>query len=206
MTLSILRLLLASVLLISCRPKSNYEIIGVRENKPTFLATVYAPDTMWTNMEDFAKALVNEKKHKKYKSYTIGFYSRKDKIVKFDSEGKITNLSELQFSPNTTKQFLQDWISRYYGTDEGYLISRSFVKLREVVVAYQLPTALVKKAGMQNAVISLTGRNLLYWAERKDVDVEQFIGAPSGSYGQGGSSSLQSPTLRRFGLNLKVTF
>ena len=126
--------------------------------------------------------------------------------LKFDSDGKITNLSELSFSPNTTKQFLQDWISRYYGTDEGYLISRSFVKLREVVVAYQLPTAWVKKAGMQNAVISLTGRNLLYWAERKDVDVEQFIGAPSGSYGQGGSSSLQSPTLRRFGLNLKVTF
>ena len=126
--------------------------------------------------------------------------------LKFDSEGKITNLSELTFAANDNKQFLQDWISRYYGTDEGVLMSRSFVKLRELVIGYQLPTNLVKKAGMQRVFVSLTGRNLLYWAEKKDVDVEQFVGAASGNYGQGGRSDLQSPTLRRFGLNLNITF
>ncbi len=126
--------------------------------------------------------------------------------LKYDALGKISNLSELQFAPNTTKQFLQDWIARYYGTAESTLISRTFGKLREVVVAYQLPTDLVKKVGLQKVVVSLTGRNLLYWAARKDVDVEQFVGIASGNYGQGGRSDLQTPTLRRFGVNLNVTF
>lgn len=126
--------------------------------------------------------------------------------LKFDAEGKITNMSELQFAPNDNKQFLQDWISRYYGTDEGILMSRTFVKLREVTLGYELPKNWVKKAGMQRVFVSLTGRNLLYWAEKKDVDVEQFVGPSAGNYGAGGLSTLQSPTLRRYGLNVNVTF
>lgn len=125
---------------------------------------------------------------------------------KFDSDGKITNMSEMQFAPNANKQFLQDWIARYYGTNEAFLISRSFAKLREISIAYQLPTQWVKKAGMQRVVVSLTGRNLFYWAERKDVDVEQFVGPSAGNYGAGGTSSLQTPTLRRYGLNFNITF
>jgi TonB-linked SusC/RagA family outer membrane protein len=125
---------------------------------------------------------------------------------KFDAEGKITNLSEIQFAPNDTKQFLQDWIARYYGTTESFIISRSFAKLREVTVAYELPTAWVKKAKMQKVVISLVGRNLFYWAARKDVDVEQFVGGGAGNYGGGGRADLQTPTMRRYGLNVNITF
>jgi hypothetical protein len=126
--------------------------------------------------------------------------------LKYDGNGQISNLAELQFTPNDTKQYLQNWISRYYGTAESVVISRTFVKLREVTVAYQLPTALVKKAGIQKVVVSLVGRNLLYWAARNDVDVEQFVGPSAGNYGQGGRSDLQTPTSRRYGLNLNITF
>jgi TonB-linked SusC/RagA family outer membrane protein len=126
---------------------------------------------------------------------------------KFDAEGQITNMAELQFAPNDNKQFLQDWISRYYGTTEGAIMSRSFVKLREVTIGYELPINWVKKAGMQRVMVSLTGRNLLYWAEKKDVDVEQFVGpSAANTNGSGGRSDLQSPTLRRFGLNVNITF
>lgn len=82
-----LRLFLALIILASCRPNSKYEVIGVRENKPEFLATVYAPDTVWTEMEKFAKTFVAQKKDKKYKSYSIGFYSKKETTLKFDEEG-----------------------------------------------------------------------------------------------------------------------
>lgn len=87
MTYMTLRLFIALIILVSCRPSNKYEVIGVRENKPEFLATVYAPDTMWTEMEKFAKTFVAEKKDKKYKSYSLGFYSKKETTLKFDAEG-----------------------------------------------------------------------------------------------------------------------
>jgi hypothetical protein len=43
-----------------------------------------------------------------------------------DNEGHITNMNELTFAPNTSPTYLQDWISRYYNTNESNIISRSF--------------------------------------------------------------------------------
>lgn len=120
--------------------------------------------------------------------------------INFDAQGNISNMSELQFANNTTPTFLQDWISRYYATTEGILMSRSFVKLREVTLSYAIPSKLLKNNFIREASISLTGRNLLYWAEFDDTDVDQFV-APGF-----GRSNLQSPTLRRFGLSLNIKF
>lgn len=117
-----------------------------------------------------------------------------------DIEGNITNEEELSFAPNATPTFLQDWISRYYNTNEGNLMSRSFAKLREVVISYNLPSSMLERTFMKSASISLVGRNLLYFAEKKDLDIEQYA-----SFTAAGSG-LQTPTLRRYGLNLNVTF
>jgi hypothetical protein len=113
--------------------------------------------------------------------------------------GAITNYDELTFAPNTTATYLQDWISTYYAAEEVNIISRSFVKLREVTLTYNVPTSILDKTFMRSASVSLLGRNLLYFAEKKDVDIDQFVG--SNSY-----SSLQSPTLRRYGFNVNITF
>ena len=119
--------------------------------------------------------------------------------LNFDADGKITNLSELTFAPNTTKQFLQDWVSRYYNSDEGNLMSRSFGMLREVVIGYSLPGGLLERSKfIKTASVSLVGRNLLYFAEKKDIDLNQYI--------SGGGSGLQSPSTRRYGVNLSFTF
>ncbi len=117
-----------------------------------------------------------------------------------DREGNITNMGELTFADNTTPTFLQDWISRYYNTNESNIISRSFAKLREVVISYNLPSTMLQRSFIRRASISLIGRNLLYFAEKKDIDIEQYA-----SYSQAGSG-LQTPTLRRYGLNLNITF
>jgi len=113
--------------------------------------------------------------------------------------GAITNYDELQFSPNTTATFLQDYISRYYAAEQSNVISRSYAKLREVTLTYNFPSAMLERSFIRKASISLVGRNLLYFAEKKDVDIDQFV-APD-SY-----SSLQSPTLRRYGFNVNITF
>lgn len=117
--------------------------------------------------------------------------------INFDAEGKITNYAELTYTPNTTKQYLQDYVARYYNTDEGNLMSRSFGMLREVVVGYSLPKQWIGK-NIQNVSVSFVGRNLLYFAEKKDIDLNQYIG--------GGGSGTQTPSTRRYGVNLNLTF
>ncbi len=113
--------------------------------------------------------------------------------------GAITNYDELQFAPNDIQSFLQDYISRYYAAEEANAMSRSFAKLREVTLTYNLPQSLLQRTFMQNASISFVGRNLLYFAEKSDVDIDQF--ATGSSY-----SEMQTPTVRRVGFNLNITF
>lgn len=117
--------------------------------------------------------------------------------INFDADGNITNYGELAFTPNTTKQFLQDWVSRYYNTDEGNLMSRSFGMLREVVVGYALPKSVIGR-NFQQITVSLVGRNLLYFAEKKDIDLNQYV--------NGSSSGMQTPSTRRYGVNVNISF
>ncbi|MFD1000718.1 SusC/RagA family TonB-linked outer membrane protein [Ohtaekwangia kribbensis] len=120
--------------------------------------------------------------------------------IQTDDNGNIINYDELQFTPNTTATFLQDWISRYYSKEEANLVSRSYAKLREVVVTYNFPSAMLERTFIRNASVSLIARNLLYFAERKDLDIDQYGNNLSGY------STLQTPTTRRYGININITF
>jgi len=86
--------------------------------------------------------------------------------IKYDANGNVTNFNELQFSPNTVKTYVQDYVGRYYNTNEGNLMSRSFGMLKEVVLGVKLPKKWFGK-GVSGANVSFVGRNLLYFAERK---------------------------------------
>lgn len=116
-----------------------------------------------------------------------------------DNEGNLLNEDELSFTANTNPTFLQDWISRYYNTNETNMISRTFSKLREVIVTYQLPSSVLEKTFINRASVSFVGRNLLYFAEKKDIDIEQYGGYEGGS-------SLQTPSTRRYGINVNIVF
>lgn len=120
--------------------------------------------------------------------------------INYDVLGNVTNYSELQFADNQTKQFLQDYISRYYNTTEGNLMSRSYAKLREVVIGYRLPASVLTKTPFKSVSISLVGRNLLYFAAQSDIDLDQFANYSTGR------SDLQTPTMRRYGVNLNIVF
>jgi outer membrane receptor protein involved in Fe transport len=80
-------------------------------------------------------------------------------------------------------------------------------RLREVSIGYDLPKKWIKKAKIGKINISLTGRNLWYFAPNVpkytnfDPDINNY-----------GSSNIQgidlscAPTSRRYGVNLRVTF
>ncbi len=113
--------------------------------------------------------------------------------------GEIVNYGDLAFKSNETKTYLQDYISRYYGQFEANIMRKDYMKLRELTVTYNIPTAKMGKT-FKAASVSLVGRNLLYFAKGlDDLDMDQFPGMT-------GYSALQSPTMRRYGININLTF
>ena len=124
--------------------------------------------------------------------------------------GVITNLSELTFAPNDVAAKVQSVAggSGYGGVDEYWMTSRSFIKLREINFAYSLPAnALAKLKYIKGVTFSIVGRNLLYFADRKDQDTDQFAAGfndADRSIQRGGI--LQSATARRYGFNINLNF
>jgi len=93
------------------------------------------------------------------------------------ANGVITNMSALTFAPNDVAAKVQTiaGASGFGGVDEYWMTSRSFVKLREINISYSLPAKLMSKSRfIKGATVSLVGRNLLYFADRKDQDLDQF--------------------------------
>ncbi|QNK62782.1 SusC/RagA family TonB-linked outer membrane protein [Pedobacter sp. PAMC26386] len=131
----------------------------------------------------------------------------------YDSRtGAILNYDQLQFGPNTTPTMIDGYLSKYYGTAEANLMSKTYAKLREVTFTYNLPKAWLAKTLISKASISLYARNVLYFYKDKrfkDVDLDQYNSTPTlAQVGNPiyGSTDLQSPTTRRFGLNLNIVF
>ena len=126
--------------------------------------------------------------------------------------GVITNLGQLTFAPNTTAVTVQGYVSSGLGGnfDEYYMISRSFAKLREATFGYSLPASLLQGSFIKKASINIVGRNLLYFAARKDIDLDQYASGYDASsktlVGGSGGADLASPTARRYGINIHLTF
>jgi hypothetical protein len=123
--------------------------------------------------------------------------------------GQITNMKDVQFGPNDEATTVQNFISSGIGNvNEYWMTDRSFAKLREVTIGYSLPAKLLANGKfIKAATFSLVGRNLLYWAKRKDIDLDQFASGYNDtdrSLGNGGI--LQSMTARRYGFNINVSF
>jgi hypothetical protein len=114
--------------------------------------------------------------------------------------GEITNIRNLTVSKNTVATSVQNYASRYANILDLNIISKTFAKLREVTFTYQLPTSLLGRSFIRKAEVSLVGRNLLLFFPKKykDLDPDQFT--------QAGASDLQTPTTRRFGVNINLTF
>ncbi|MBB5395288.1 SusC/RagA family TonB-linked outer membrane protein [Mucilaginibacter sp. AK015] len=124
-----------------------------------------------------------------------------------DANGNVTGYIE-----NTTPISESDNDDYYYTTSNKALawsrdiLDRSFVKLREVIVNYNLPKSLTNKLGVSKASIGVYGRNLYTWlpAGNKVVDpeVSNYGTDLASEYGE----FRTAPPLRYFGAALKVTF
>jgi TonB-linked SusC/RagA family outer membrane protein len=123
--------------------------------------------------------------------------------INYDGQtGAILNYKDLQFTTNTHTTQVQDYLSKYYNISEANLMSKTFAKLRELTIGYDLPAKWLNNTFISRASVSLVGRNLLYFYKDKrfkDVDLDQYNYSTSGT-------GLQSPTTRRYGFNINVVF
>jgi len=122
--------------------------------------------------------------------------------------GVITNYKDLQYTPNkVATAWIQDYVSSFYNDAQHTSTSKTFAKLREVVLSYSIPAKLLGNSFISRIDISLVGRNLLYFFHKDfhDIDVDQFPGRTQFN-GIAREQSLQTPTTRSFGVNLNVVF
>ncbi|MBL3656867.1 SusC/RagA family TonB-linked outer membrane protein [Fulvivirga sediminis] len=113
------------------------------------------------------------------------------------------NTQQISHTNNSLNTF---WGNGGFDMDRSFFVSKSFVKLREVVLSYNLPASLLEKTPFGSANISLIGRNLLLWVPEDNlfIDPEQttFGNDISSEFGDYGAT----PTTRSYGVSLRFTF
>lgn len=130
-------------------------------------------------------------------------------LIGYDSKtGVINNYGSLKYAANdSTTLWIQDYVGSFYNDPEHTMTSKTYVKLRELVITYSLPAKLLQKTFISKVDISLVGRNLLYFFPKafRDIDVDQYPGRDQfGSISR--EYNLQSPTTRSYGINVNVVF
>ena len=94
----------------------------------------------------------------------------------------------------------QDYFGRNYGINEASIDDASYIKLREVRVGYELPTAWVDHIGFAGGNLSLIGRNLMLWSRIENIDPETAFDASNSQ----GIEFGQFPTARSIGFSLSL--
>jgi len=151
-------------------------------------------------------------------------FSRSKNLMQFTGNGEATTYNERRpfVIPNSVyadgtenmspiymiNGSYQDYFNDY-GFGEGgefYLINRSYVKLRNITLAYTLPRAWVSKIYLSDITLSVFANNLFTWTHKSN----RYIDPETSSYGndlEGLFGELYSnPACRNFGFNVGVKF
>lgn len=115
------------------------------------------------------------------------------------------------YTPNTTIIDAASYYENQFSAgdpnsqnDGSAIYKNNYIKLREVVLGYNLPKSFVQHIGMSKIRFSLIGRNLLYiYRTLKNLDPETAIG--NQWYNQGIDNG-SVPATRSFGFSLNATF
>ncbi|HMQ50214.1 MAG TPA: SusC/RagA family TonB-linked outer membrane protein [Saprospiraceae bacterium] len=121
-------------------------------------------------------------------------------------EGVVEN-PDGTYSPNTTLVDAETW---YYGgvypreNAEANSFDASYVKLRELSLAYSLPKKWLNKAGIGNLTLALVGNNLALWTDVPNIDPEAQ--ALNGGTLIPGFEVTQLPSTRSYGFKINLDF
>jgi len=91
------------------------------------------------------------------------------------------------------------WHNTFYAQEMG-IVDATYLKLRELRIAYNLPPSVARFLGLSDATVALVGHNLLLWAKQPTIDPETAFDTGN----RQGVENGQLPTARSIGLTLSV--
>ncbi len=123
--------------------------------------------------------------------------------------------------PNTTVQVREPeyalWVNNYRLISENFVNKAWFIKLRDVNLSYNVPSAFIRKTKVfTNASISIFGRNLFTIVDKANYYTDPEFGYATTNNNTGGlnasfngtgiNNTLQTPPVRQYGFNVNLTF
>ena len=112
-----------------------------------------------------------------------------------------------KFQTNTTKVLnAQDYWTNYSSALAiEQLLDASYIKLRELSLSYRLPREWLKNSPFAGIQVGVTGRNLFLWTPKENT----YVDPEASSFGTGNVQGYEYgtiPSIRNYGVNVKVTF
>lgn len=154
-------------------------------------------------------------------------YSQTADMVLFDGNGKATLYNDRKpfivpntvvangdgtYSPNTTAISTSDYYKYFYPTTNpatSYsqrIIDRSFLKLRDINLSYNLPSSLSSSLKLSNLSVAVFAKNLLLWTPKSNIYVDpEATNLGNDLNGQLGEFA-NAPLFKQFGVSLRATF
>jgi TonB-linked SusC/RagA family outer membrane protein len=130
-----------------------------------------------------------------------------------DGDGNVTGYAENTTAINSISQGDSNgnttdfWnTSNNPGVEQGHVIDKTFVRLRDIALTYSFPSETIKRMGLTNVTFSIYGKNLAMWTP----DENPYIDPELSTFGSGILSEQgefgANPSQRSFGASLKLTF
>ena len=200
---------------------------------PVIVANSYR--TIGSSNPDFTMGLTTSWRYKSFTlgavfDYRQGgyFYSNTARMLDWNGNGTNTMFNNRQpfLVPNSVKQIstgvyadndiplmttggvLNYWnySSSNKGMEGNAVLPRTYVKLREVSLSYNVPKKVLASTPLTDATISIIGRNLLMWTAAKN----NFVDPDQSNYGNDITSNFgefsSAPSVRNLGVSLKLNF
>lgn len=119
--------------------------------------------------------------------------------VYIDANGKyVTNTTPVQNAENY-------WTAFSSPRAMEHLVDASFIKLREAALSYRLPASLFKNKPIKGVMVGISGRNLWLKTPKENT----YSDPEASSFGTGNVQGYEYgtiPSLRNYGVNVRVTF
>jgi TonB-linked SusC/RagA family outer membrane protein len=95
-----------------------------------------------------------------------------------------------------------------YGQDEVNIYDATVIRLREVSLGYSIPKSVLSKTPFGSATITLSGRNLWWRAPNmlEGLNADPEVNGETADSNRQGFDYGSNPTIRRFGVNISLTF
>lgn len=118
--------------------------------------------------------------------------------VKYDQYGRITSDTRV-FSPNDIETSYEDFVRSSHNNPDKLVQKKTFLKLREMSIGYNLPKKFISKLSMNSCYVGFIGQNLF-------VLTKDFRFSDPDGFEDIEGEDISSPSIRYVGVNLKVEF